>query len=113
MSVTTQKLFVAFLSLALFAALVATGAVDARRQAEARKRAEATLDDAANPQIARGRAVFERYSCNACHGAGGAGGINNLNAESGGKVNGLLHVSETYSVSELQERIRGGLRLIR
>jgi len=109
MSVTTQKLFVAFLSLALFAALVATGAVDARRQAEARKRAEATLDDAANPQIARGRAVFERYSCNACHGAGGAGGINNLNAESGGKVNGLLHVSETYSVSELQERIRGGV----
>jgi cytochrome c553 len=109
MSVTMQKLVVALLSLALFSALLVTGSVDARRQAIARRHAEAALDDAANPQVARGRAVFERYSCNACHGAGGAGGIMNINAESGGKVNGLLHVSETYSVAELQERIRGGV----
>jgi cytochrome c553 len=67
------------------------------------------LDDAANPQIARGRAVFAKYGCNACHGAGGGGGIMNLNAEGGGRVNALLHVSETYTTSELAEKIRTGV----
>ncbi|MBI1797543.1 MAG: cytochrome c [Candidatus Eisenbacteria bacterium] len=109
MSVTAQKLVVALLSLALVAALVAAGSVDARRQAEARKHAEAMLDDAAQPQIARGRAVYTKYSCNACHAAGGTGGIMNLNAESGGKVNGLLHLSESYRPAELAEKIRNGV----
>lgn len=109
MSLTAQKIVVALLSIALVAALMVAGSVDARRQAEARRHAEALLDDAANPQLARGRAVFARYSCNACHGAGGAGGISNINAESGGKVNGLLHVSETYTATELMEKIRNGV----
>ena len=109
MSVTAQKVVVAVLSLALVAALLAAGSVDARRQAEARKHAEAMLDDAANPQSARGKAVFVKYSCNACHALGGVGGIMNLNAESGGKVNGLLHVSETYTPAELAEKIRSGV----
>jgi mono/diheme cytochrome c family protein len=109
MSVTAQKLMVAFLSLALVAALIAAGSVDARRQKEAHKHAEAMLDDAANPQIARGRAVFAKYGCNACHGAGGVGGIMNLNAEGGGRVNALLHVSETYTNAELAEKIRTGV----
>ena len=112
MSVTAQKVVVALLSLALVAALVAVGSVDARREAKARKRAESLLDDAAHPDLARGRAVFAKYSCNACHGAGGAGGIMNLNAESGGKVNGLLHVSESYTAAELAEKIRTGVPTI-
>ena len=109
MSVTGQKLLVAFLSLALVGALVAAGAVDARRQAAARKQAEALLDDAANPQIARGKAVFVKYGCNACHSSGGVGGIHNLNAESGGMVNGLLHVSESYTAAEVADKIRNGV----
>jgi cytochrome c553 len=108
MSVTAQKFLVAVLSLALVAALVAAGSVDARRQGEAQRHARLALDDAANPQLARGRAVFVKYSCNGCHGAGGVGGIDNLNSESGGKINGLLHVSETYTTAELVERIRTG-----
>ncbi len=112
MTLTAQKLIVACLSLALVAALFAAGSVDARRQASARKHADALLDDAANPQGARGKAVFTKYSCNACHGAGGAGGMMNINAESGGKVNGLLHVSETYTADELAEKIRGGVPLV-
>lgn len=109
MSVTSQKVIVAVLSLALFGALVAAGAVDARRQAEARKHATAALDAAINPQLVRGRGVYEKYSCNACHGANAEGGVMNLNAESGGKVNGLLRVSETYTQSELAEKIRTGV----
>jgi len=111
MSVTGQKVLVALLSLALVGALVTAGGVDARRQAEARRHAQAMLDDAANPQLARGRAVFVKYSCNACHGAAGVGGINNINSESGGKVNGLLRVSETYTAAELADRIRNGTPL--
>ena len=109
MSVSGQKILVAILSLALVAALLVVGSVDARRQAESRKHAEAMLDDAANPQIARGKAAFVKYSCNACHSAGGVGGIANLNAESGGKVNGLLHVSESYTAEEVAEKIRNGV----
>jgi len=109
MSLSMQKLLVAVLSLALFAALIAAGGVDARRQAEARKQAVAALDAAANPQLARGRAVFAKYSCNACHGPGGTGGIMNLNAETGGQVNSLLRVSETYTSAELMEKIRTGV----
>ena len=109
MSVTGQKFLVAFLSLVLVGALVAAGSVDAKRQADARKQAEASLDDAAHPQMARGKAVFVKYSCNACHNEGGAGGILNLNAESGGKINNLLRVSETYTVAELAEKIRTGV----
>jgi cytochrome c553 len=100
---------VGLLSLALVGALVAVGSVDARRQAEARKHAESLLDDAAHPQLARGRAVFVKYGCNACHGAGGGGGIMNINAESGGKINGLTHVSETYTAAEVAEKVRGGV----
>jgi mono/diheme cytochrome c family protein len=112
MNLTAQKLLVAFLSLALVAALVVAGRVDAQRQSVARKHAEVLLDDAANPQLARGRAVFTRYSCNACHGPGGTGGIMNINAESGGKVNGLLHVSETYTAAELADKIRNGVQTV-
>jgi mono/diheme cytochrome c family protein len=108
-SVTAQKVLVGVLSIALVAALIVSGSVDGRRQVDAQKHAVAMLDDAANPQIARGRVVFVKYGCNACHAAGGAGGIMNLNAESGGQVNGLLHVSESYTPAELAEKIRTGV----
>ncbi|MGH7680956.1 MAG: c-type cytochrome [Candidatus Eiseniibacteriota bacterium] len=109
MTVSAQKYLVAFLSLALFAALVAVGGVDAKRRAEAAKSRQIALAGALNPQLERGRAVFVKYSCNACHGQGGAGGIKNLNAQTGGEINGLTRVSETYTRQELMERIRNGV----
>jgi cytochrome c1 len=33
----------------------------------------------------------------------------NINAESGGQVNGLLHVSESYTLAELADKIRAGV----
>ena len=108
MSVRAQKILVAVLSLALVGALLVSGGVDARRQVEARKQAQAALEDAVNPQLARGRAAYVKYGCNACHGPAGQGGIHNLNSESGGMINGLLHVSETYTAAELADRIRNG-----
>ncbi len=108
MSITAQKYLVAALSLALFVALVLVGGVDARRHAEesALNAATATSLD---PQLARGRAVFLKYSCNACHGLNGEGGINNLNAESGGKINGLTKLNETYAPADLMARIQKGV----
>jgi cytochrome c1 len=35
--------------------------------------------------------------------------MKNLNAETGGEVNGLLRVSETYAPAELAEKIRAGV----
>lgn len=109
MTVNAQKYLVASLSLALFVALIAVGSVDAQRRAQAAKARQSELAGAINPQLERGRAVFVKYSCNACHGMSGAGGIKNLNAQTGGEINGLTRVSETYSHDELIERIRNGV----
>jgi len=109
MNVRGLKIVVTLLSLALLGALLAAGGVDARRQRDAERRANVALEAAINPQIARGRAVFEKYSCNACHGRDGAGGIMNINAETGGRVNDLTHTFETYTVQEVTERIQNGV----
>jgi mono/diheme cytochrome c family protein len=108
MSLTVQKVLVGVLTLALAAALVFAGQID-------RQRRPATAPDSGavaafvNPQLARGREAFIKYSCNACHGTSGRGGIRNLNAESGGEVNGLLHVAESYTADELAEKIQKGV----
>ena len=107
MSLTAQKLLVAALCLALFLALLVVGSVDAKRHAS-RQGATTLTADALNPQVQRGRQVYLKYSCNACHGDRGAGGIKNLNAETGGEINGLLHLTETYTTDELKEQIRKG-----
>ena len=109
MSITAQKYLVAVLSLALFAALVVVGGVDARRQA-AEQRAHASPSAAAlNPQLDRGGQVYLKYSCNACHGLNGEGGINNLNSETGGKINGLTKLNETFTTEELVAHIQKGV----
>ena len=108
MSVTAQKLVVAILSLALVAALVVAGNVDRSRRPPAAPDS-ATVAAFVNPQLVRGREAFVKYSCNACHGPDGRGGIRNLNAESGGEVNGLLHVSESYTTEELADKLRKGV----
>lgn len=108
MSVTVQKVLVAMLTLALVVALAIAGRVDAiRRPAVAPD--STTIAAFLNPQIARGREAYLKYSCNACHGQEGRGGVRNLNAESGGQINGLLHISESYKPEELAEKIRKGV----
>ena len=109
MTVRSQKYLVAALSMTLVAALSVVGSVDAKRRAEAAKSREPLSAGALNPQLARGKMVFQKYSCNACHGLAAQGGIKNLNAQTGGEVNGLLHVSETYTREELLERVRNGV----
>ena len=109
MTVTAQKYLVAFLSLALFATLIAVGGIDAQRRALAAKARRVALAGALNPQLERGRMVFVKYGCNGCHGASGEGGIKDYNAQTGGEINGLTRVSETYTRDELIERIRNGV----
>jgi cytochrome c553 len=109
MTVRSQKYLVAALSLALLGALAVVGSVDANRRAQAMKSHQEAAAGALNPQLERGRIVFQKYSCNACHGMAGQGGVKNINAQTGGEVNGLLHVSETYTKEELIEKIRNGV----
>ena len=109
MTVRSQKYLVAALSLTLLGALAVVGSVDAKRRAQAVKSRQDTNTGALNPQLERGRMAFQKYSCNACHGSAGQGGIKNINAQTGGEVNGLLHVSETYTKEELIEKIRNGV----
>jgi len=109
MSITAQKYLVAALSLALFAALVVVGGVDARRRASEERSRTSSGAVSLNPQLARGRQVFLKYSCNACHGMNGEGGISNLNSETGGKINGLTKLNETFTTEELVARIQKGV----
>lgn len=110
MTVNGQKYLVASLSLLLLGALVVAGAVETRRRAaqEGQQRASGPLD----PQLDRGRQIYEKYSCIACHGPGGAGGVHNVNAQTGGMINGLRFVAETYTKQDLAKKILDGVPVV-
>ena len=61
---------------------------------------------------ARGRLVYERYGCAVCHGSDGKGGFANPNAETAGKVPGVLYVAEGYTVPELRRKILDGVHMV-
>lgn len=58
--------------------------------------------------VARGRDVYERFGCIPCHGADGKGGFANPNAETDGKVPGVVFVAEGYTDRELRLRLLDG-----
>jgi mono/diheme cytochrome c family protein len=62
------------------------------------------------PDVAaqRGRLVYDRYGCALCHGPDGKGGFANQNAETDGKVPGIIRVAEGYTPSEVQRLILAG-----
>jgi mono/diheme cytochrome c family protein len=69
-----------------------------------RQPAEPPAADAA----ARGRQLYLAYGCAMCHGSEGKGGFANPNAESEGKVPGLVMVKEGYLERELVQKILDG-----
>ena len=69
-----------------------------------RQRVEPPAADA----VAHGRQLYLAYGCSMCHGAEGKGGFANTNAESEGKVPGLLMVKEGYLERELVKQILDG-----
>lgn len=112
MTLRTEKYLVAFLSLSLFAALLVVGLVDARRRAVPRTAATNLPPGPVDPIVNQGRQLYEKLSCIACHGADGGGGVRNLNAQTGGMINGLQSVSETYSKEELVKKILDGVPVV-
>ena len=109
MSINAQKYLVAGLSLVLAGALVAVGVVEARLRRGAEAAGGSATSGPLDPQLDKGRLVYEKYSCVACHGQGGAGGTNNVNAQTGGKINGLRMVAESYTKAELAKKILDGV----
>ena len=111
MSVTAQKYVVAALSLLLVAAVVAAGRVESRLQAK-REEAGSARTGPLDPALDRGRQLYDKYSCVACHGAGGAGGVYNANAQTGGMINGVRFVAETYTKQDLAKKILDGVPVV-
>ena len=111
MTVTAQKYLVAALSLLLLAAVVAAGSVESRRRVEAENAAGANTGPL-DPALDRGRQLYEKYSCIACHGAGGVGGVFNANAQTGGMINGVRFVAETYTKEDLSKKILDGVPVV-
>jgi mono/diheme cytochrome c family protein len=66
------------------------------------------VDPPASDAVARGRLVYQTYGCAMCHGADAKGGFANLNAESEGKVPGLVMVKEGYLEREVVQKILEG-----
>ena len=111
MTVTAQKYLVATLSLVLLAAIVAAGRVESSRRVEAEKRAGARAGPL-DPRLDQGRQLYEKYSCIACHGTAGVGGVYNVNAQTGGMINGVRFVAETYSKEDLAKKILDGVPVV-
>ncbi len=112
MSVNAQKYLVAALSLLLLVAVAVAGGVDVRLRSKAVQEGKARSSGPLDPQLDRGRQVYEKYSCIACHCAGGAGGLHNVNAQTGGMVNGLRFVAETYTKQDLARKILEGVPVV-
>lgn len=111
MTVTAQKYLVAALSLLLLVAIVAAGSVESRLRLEAAKEG-AGRTGPLDPALHRGRQLYEKYSCIACHGAGGVGGVYNANAQTGGAINGVRFVAETYTKEDLAKKILDGVPMV-
>lgn len=111
MTVTAQKYLVAALSLVLLAAIVAAGSVESRLRLESAKQG-AVRTGPLDPALDRGRQLYEKYSCIACHGTGGAGGVYNANAQTGGLINGVRFVAETYTKADLAKKILDGVPVV-
>lgn len=60
----------------------------------------------------RGRSVYREYGCALCHGEQAEGGFSNPNAETAGKVPGLLYVAEGYTRPELRQKILDGQAVV-
>lgn len=64
-----------------------------------------------DPNVLRGRELFNKKGCVYCHGPNGAGGVKNNNAQ-GGEIPSLTKVAEGYNASELKSKIAAGVREI-
>jgi mono/diheme cytochrome c family protein len=99
------------LSLLLLVAIVAAGSVESRLRLEAAKEG-AVPSGPLDPALDRGRQLYEKYSCIACHGASGVGGVYNSNAQTGGLINGVRLVAETYTKEDLAKKILDGVPVV-
>lgn len=112
MSISAQKYLVAALSLALLVAVGTAGSVEVRLRANAAKEGAGRSAGPLDPQLDRGRQLYEKYSCIACHGAGGVGGVHNVNAQTSGMINGVRLVAETYTKADLGKKILDGVPVV-
>ncbi len=91
------------------AGLVALGvAVHYETRAAAPTVVRQHADAPAPDSVGRGRQLYQAYGCAMCHGPDAKGGFANTNAESEGKVPGLVMVKEGYLERELVVKILDG-----
>lgn len=105
MGITSQKVLVGLLGLALFGSLATIGYVE-RRKKEGHKPSEKA---ALNPKLARGREIYEKLACAACHGADGKSGAPNFNSQTGQQVPPVAFVADSFTKEELKQKIIKGV----
>ena len=95
-------------TLALIAAALAVYGVHLELRAPAPALVRVDVAPLPDDSVARGRELYRDYGCAICHGADAKGGFANANAESEGKVPGLVMVKEGYLERELVQKILDG-----
>ena len=107
MSIIAQKITVGLLGFALCGSVVAVAYVDTSRREAERRRAE--FKPKLTPELAQGRALYEKYSCIVCHGGDCKGMLPNFNAQTAHKTPCLDKVADSYTRQELKAKIRKGV----
>jgi len=107
MSIIAQKITVGLLGFALCGSVIAVGYVDTSRREAERRRAD--FKPKLTPELAQGRAIYEKYSCVVCHGSDCKGMLPNFNAQTAHKTPCLDKVADSYTRQELKDKIRKGV----
>ncbi len=108
MSITSQKILVGFLGLALFFSVMTVGYVDQKRREE--KKTQLAPQAILDPKLEKSRKLYEKLSCLACHGADGKSGAFNLNAQTGQQVPPVAFVADSFTKDEVKEKILKGVK---
>ena len=94
--------------LAVVVAVVLAVGVHLEMRASAPATVRLTAEAPPANAVSHGRQLYQVYGCAMCHGPEGKGGVANPNAESEGKVPGLVMVKEGYLERELVQKILDG-----
>ena len=107
MSITSQKLLVGFLGLALFFSVMTVGYVDQQRRKK--QPSGAVVSVSVDPKFEKGRKLYEKLSCIACHGSDGVHGAANFNAQTNEQVPPVAFVATSFTKDQLKKKIRKGV----
>ncbi len=107
MGITSQKLLVGFLGLALFFSVMTVGYVDQQHLKKESPGAAPVVS--VDPKFENGKKLYEKFSCLACHGTDGVRSAANFNAQTNEQVPPVAFVAASFTKEQLKKKILKGV----